>query len=48
MNYDLASNVIDVYVAALRRKLDKGFESQLIHTIIGVGYMFSSEGPASN
>lgn len=45
MNYDLASNVIDVYVAALRRKLDKGFDPQLIHTIIGVGYMFSSEGP---
>lgn len=45
MNYDLTSNVIDVYVAALRRKLDKGFERPLIHTIIGVGYMFSSQGP---
>lgn len=45
MNYDLGSNVIDVYVAALRRKLDKDFETKLIHTIIGVGYMFSTEGP---
>jgi DNA-binding response OmpR family regulator len=48
MNYDLASNVIDVYVAALRRKIDKGFETPLIHTIIGVGYMFSSEGRAAD
>lgn len=46
MNYDLSSNVIDVYVAALRRKLDKGFDVPLIHTIIGAGYMFSSESPA--
>jgi DNA-binding response OmpR family regulator len=45
MNFDLTSNVIDVYVAALRRKLDKGFEKPLIHTIIGVGYIFSSEEP---
>jgi DNA-binding response OmpR family regulator len=47
MNYDLTSNVIDVYVAALRRKLDKGFGNPLIHTIIGVGYMFSTEGPTA-
>lgn len=43
MNYDLTSNVIDVYVAALRRKLDKGFDKPLIHTVIGVGYMFSED-----
>lgn len=47
MNYDLSSNVIDVYVAALRRKIDKDFSPALIHTIIGVGYMFSTEGPAA-
>lgn len=47
MNYDLTSNVIDVYVAALRRKIDKGFDKPLIHTLIGVGYMFSSEGPTA-
>ncbi len=45
MNYDLASNVIDVCVAALRRKIDKGFNRPLIHTIIGVGYMFSKNPP---
>jgi len=43
MNYDLGSNVIDVYVAALRRKLDRDAPVKLIHTIIGVGYMFSTE-----
>lgn len=47
MNYDLGSNVIDVHVAALRRKLDKGFDRPLIRTIIGVGYMFSADGPTS-
>ncbi len=45
-NHDFSSNVIDVNVGALRRKLDRGFEKPLIHTVIGVGYMFSSEGPA--
>lgn len=47
MNFYLSSNVIDVYVAALRRKLDRGFEKRLIHTIIGVGYMFSQEPPGA-
>lgn len=45
INYEVSSNVIDVYVGALRRKIDKSFEKPLIHTIIGVGYMFSIEGP---
>jgi DNA-binding response OmpR family regulator len=47
MNYDLSSNVIDVYVAALRRKIDRDFDKPLIHTIIGVGYMFSETGPTT-
>jgi two-component system copper resistance phosphate regulon response regulator CusR len=45
MNFDTSSNVIDVYVSMLRRKIDKEFESPLIHTIIGTGYMFSSHRP---
>jgi len=40
MNFEPSSNVIDVYVSALRRKLDRGFEIQLIHTIKGAGYRF--------
>ncbi|HWB20381.1 MAG TPA: winged helix-turn-helix domain-containing protein, partial [Phycisphaerales bacterium] len=34
------SNVIDVVIAALRRKTDHGFSPQLIHTVIGAGYRF--------
>jgi two-component system copper resistance phosphate regulon response regulator CusR len=37
-NYDPFSNVIDVYVARLRRKVDQPDESQLIETIRGAGY----------
>jgi DNA-binding response OmpR family regulator len=40
INYEPSSNVIDVYVSALRRKIDREFERPLIHTIIGTGYRF--------
>ena len=43
MNFDSDSNVIDVYVSMLRRKLDKSFDQRLIHTVIGTGYMLGSE-----
>ena len=32
------SNTIDVYIGYLRRKIDRGFEEKLIHTVRGVGY----------
>lgn len=40
-NYDFSggSNVIDVYIRYLRRKIDDGFEPKLIHTIRGEGYV---------
>ena len=39
-DYDFAamSNVVDVYIRYLRRKLDDGFEPKLLHTIRGTGY----------
>jgi DNA-binding response OmpR family regulator len=37
-NYDPFSNVIDVYVARLRRKVDQPGEAQLIETVRGAGY----------
>ncbi len=39
-NYDYAgsSNVIDVYIRYLRKKIDEGFEKKLIHTVRGAGY----------
>lgn len=40
-NYDYAggSNVIDVYIRYLRRKIDEGREPKLIHTVRGAGYV---------
>ena len=38
---DTSTNVVDVYVNYLRRKVDDGFEKQLIHTVRGVGYELS-------
>jgi DNA-binding response OmpR family regulator len=46
MNFDHESNVIDVYVSMLRRKIDKMFEKRLIHTVIGSGYMLSAQDPS--
>ena len=37
-DYDGASNVVDVYVGYLRRKIDREGEPQLVHTVRGVGY----------
>jgi heavy metal response regulator len=42
-HFDSMTNVIDVYVNYLRKKIDKGFEPKLIHTIRGVGYILSAE-----
>jgi two-component system copper resistance phosphate regulon response regulator CusR len=39
-------NVIDVHIAHLRRKLDDGYASKLLHTIRGVGFLLSEEGSA--
>lgn len=38
INDDINSNVVDVYIRYLRRKIDDPFEKKLIHTIRGVGY----------
>ena len=38
-HFDSMTNVVDVYVNYLRRKIDKGFEPKLIQTIRGVGYI---------
>jgi len=42
-HFDSLTNVIDVYVNYLRRKIDKDFEPKLIHTIRGVGYILSAD-----
>jgi heavy metal response regulator len=38
-HFDSDTNVVDVYVNFLRKKIDRDFEIKLIHTIRGVGYM---------
>jgi DNA-binding response OmpR family regulator len=40
MNFEPTSNVIDVYISALRKKLDRGFDHELIHTVKNAGYRF--------
>ncbi len=39
ITFDTGTNVIDVYVNFLRKKIDKGFEPKLIHTRQGMGYV---------
>jgi two-component system, OmpR family, copper resistance phosphate regulon response regulator CusR len=41
LSFDTCTNVVDVYVNYLRRKIDDGFGMRLIHTIRGVGYELS-------
>ncbi len=43
MNFDSDTNVVDVAIKRLRAKVDAPFERKLIHTVRGVGYMFSEE-----
>ena len=38
-NFDTFTNVIDVYVNHLRKKIDKNHSKKLLHTLRGVGYM---------
>jgi len=45
-NYDIynQSNVVDVYIRNLRRKIDDPFDLKLIHTVRGAGYRLSDQG----
>lgn len=44
MNYESSSNVIDVYVSSLRRKVDRQPGKRRIETVIGCGYRFVDDG----
>lgn len=39
VNFDMGTNVVDVYVNYLRKKIDKLTDQKLIHTVIGMGYV---------
>jgi len=47
MNFDSTTDVVDVYINYLRRKVDDGFSPALIHTVRGVGYQISPEGASA-
>lgn len=42
-DYTGASNMVDVYIRYLRKKLDEGREQKLIHTVRGMGYVLREE-----
>lgn len=43
INFNLATNVVDVYINYLRKKIDTNYEPKLIHTVIGMGYILKIE-----
>jgi len=43
ITYDTGTNIVEVYVNILRKKIDRDFEPKLIHTRIGLGYIFTDE-----
>jgi two-component system, OmpR family, copper resistance phosphate regulon response regulator CusR len=42
-SFDTGSNVIDVYINFLRKKIDKGHDIKLIHTLVGMGYVLKEQ-----
>lgn len=42
-NFDTGTNIIDVYINHLRKKIDSGFSVKLLHTIRGKGYTLSED-----
>lgn len=43
IDFDPGTNVVEVYVNLLRKKVDKEYEPKLIHTRVGMGYIFGEE-----
>jgi heavy metal response regulator len=44
LDYYADTNVVDVYIGYLRRKIDRGFAYPLIHTVRGIGYRLAAAG----
>ena len=45
LDFDAESNIVDVYVGYLRRKIDGIGEARLLHTVRGAGYVLRAEAP---
>lgn len=43
LNFDTGTNVVEVYINYLRKKIDKDFPQKLIHTQFGMGYVLRSD-----
>ncbi|RRB04784.1 response regulator [Larkinella rosea] len=43
LNFDAGTNVVEVYINYLRKKIDKDFPKKLIHTQFGMGYVLKEE-----
>jgi DNA-binding response OmpR family regulator len=43
IDFNLGTNVVDVYINYLRKKIDHGYEVKLIHTVFGMGYIFKAD-----
>lgn len=43
ITFDTGTNIVDVYINLLRKKIDRNFEPKLIQTRIGLGYTIDSE-----
>ncbi|MEL6851732.1 MAG: winged helix-turn-helix domain-containing protein [Bacteroidota bacterium] len=43
MSFDPGTNVIDVYVNYLRKKVDRDYDPKLIHTVVGMGYILKAK-----
>ena len=43
IDFNMATNVVDVYVNYLRKKIDKGFSTTLLHTVVGLGYLLKEK-----
>jgi DNA-binding response OmpR family regulator len=48
LSFDTCTNVVDVYVNYLRRKIDDGYSKRLIHTVRGVGYELRAQPSTEN
>jgi len=42
ISFDTGTNVVDVYINYLRKKIDKNFSPKLIHTLAGIGYIMKT------
>ncbi|MEQ8534546.1 MAG: winged helix-turn-helix domain-containing protein, partial [Imperialibacter sp.] len=43
INFNLGTNVVDVYINYLRKKIDANSDNKIIHTVFGMGYVMRSE-----